>query len=860
MWTRIFYDAYKNHLYCIENNEGKRNKIDFHPHFEYYVPDQSGQSPFKDIYGNSVTLQTSESRKEMKAVSESVKTCETDISEDVKFLQKRYKGMKLKSDLKNFQIATIDIEVAGEKQFPKPDEAKYPINLISIHYSKEDKVYTFGTQPYTGTSELVKNYHYCEDEKTMIERFIVHFRKKFVDILTGWNVMGFDVPYIINRCRVLGIEISMSPINLYKERKTGGYHIDGGGYTIAGISILDGLELYKNFVYVKRERYSLQFIGMLEVGEGKKDLDGTVNDEWKHNWNNFVEYNVQDVLLTKKIEDKKKFIKLTIDFCYQALIPFDRIFSTITLVTGYMLKYLHERNIVFPDRVHESKDKKFPGAYVMAKAGYYNWVVSFDVASMYPHMLMMYNISPETLVVNPESTEGLYRCPISEWKTWETVEGNFECGGIYYRSDKKGVMAEIVSAIYKDRKVFKTKSFIADAIAKNRSLKKYSQEMIDDVKSEGESAEYYDSQQMIRKILINSVYGVLGNEFFNFYNINNAIAVTLSGQDLIRYLSNTLNTYMKQNWHTIGPKLFPEYKGEWKPLKKDVVILVDTDSNYVCLEEIVENMGLNFATNKDFYEWIVFLEKNFFNPFFDKILNIYANKYKVPQMIEFKREKIITQKFILGKKKYADEVIADEDVLYLDEPDISITGIEVVRTDTPKFSRERIMGVIKQIFEVRGKDKPAVMKKLRTIHEEFLKAHPTDIANPTGIKDYQKYSEPVEKYLEQKRINYPPNLPIHVRAAMNYNYIVAKHSLPLMEVDNGTKMKYIYVSKHKNEIGQNVIGFINEWPKQFDELFFVDIEEQWQKVFQRAIQRFFEVLDWGDIEVEENTLSQFIQF
>ena len=281
-------------------------------------------------------------------------------------------------------------------EFPKPEVAKYPINLISIHYSKENQIYTWGLRPYTGDDPSVKNYTYCADEPTLIRSFITHFRKKHVDILTGWNIMGFDVPYIINRCKRLKIEESLSPLNVYKERKYGGYHIDGGGYIIAGISILDGLELYKNFVYVKRERYSLQFIGKIEVGEGKKDLEGTVNTAWKQ-WNEFVEYNVQDVNLCRKIEDKKKHIKLTIDFCYQALIPFDRIFSSITLVTGYILRRLHEKNIVFPDRVNTEKNAKFPGAYVMAKPGYYNWVVSFDVASMYPHEILTYNISPETL-------------------------------------------------------------------------------------------------------------------------------------------------------------------------------------------------------------------------------------------------------------------------------------------------------------------------------------------------------------------------------------------------------------------------------------------------------------------------------
>lgn len=287
------------------------------------------------------------------------------------------------------------------------------------------------------------------------------------------------------------------------------------------------------------------------------------------------------------------------------------------------------------------------------------------------------------------------------------------------------------------------------------------------------------------------------------------------------------------------------------------------NSNYICLEEVVTNLGLEEKfqnSNQAFLDWVNDLDKRFFKPFFDKILNIYAKRFGVPQMIEFKREKIITQKFILAKKKYADEVIANEDNIYVDDPEISITGIEVVRTDTPTFSRTRIMSVIKQIFEVRGKDKDVVLKKIRKIHEEFLKANPSDIANPTGIKDYQKYAEPVETYLSKGEIYYPKHLPIHARAAMNYNYIVAKHKLPLMEINNGTKMKYIYVSSHKNELRQNIIGFINEWPKEFDELFKIDIEEQWLKVFQDAIQRFFNVLDWENIEIEENNLSDFISF
>lgn len=859
-FTRIFYDNYKNRLYCIENVDGKRRKIDFHPQFEYYVPNKSGSSEFHDIYGNPVKLMTSKTRKDMKHVSENVKTCETDIGEDIKFLQNRYKGQNLKADIKNFQIATLDIEVAAKDQFPEPNEANYPINLISIYYSKLDQVYTYGLQPYTGNSKLVKNYHYFKNEKDLIERFITDFRKQRVDIISGWNSRLFDLPYIINRCNKLDINVSLSPINIYRESKAGGYHISSGGYDIAGISILDGLDLYKNFVYENRERYSLQAIGMFEVGEGKKDLEGTVNNAWETNWNAFVEYNVQDVLLTKKIEEKKKHIELTINFCYQALIPFNKIFSSISLITGYVMKYLHERNMVLPDRSGEKKDDKIPGAYVMAKPGFYKWICSFDIASMYPHLIIMYNISPETLVLNSENTNEYYKTPLTEYKTWDTADGDFKIGGIQYRKDKKGIIAEIVEDTYKKRKRLKTKGFIVDAIENNRSLEKYPDELIKEVNEEGETSEYYNSQQLIRKILLNSYYGVLNNEYFNLFNIHNSLTITLGGQHLIKYLSNTLNSYMKSNWHKVGPKLFPNTNCKWTPLEKDVVILIDTDSNFICMDEIIQNMGIDFKDNKDFLDWVNYLNEKLFNPFFEKILQIYADKFEVPQIIEFKREKIITQKFILAKKKYADEIIANEDKIYIDEPKISITGIEIVRTDTPKFSRERIMNVVKEIFKVKGKDREKVINKLRDIHEDFLKAEPTDIAIPKGVKDYQKFAEPIETYVAKGKLNYPKHLPIHVRASMNYNFIVAKNKLPFMYINNGTKMKYIHVSSSKNELSQNVIGFINEWPKEFNDMFMIDKDAQWNRVFQNVIQRFFNGLGWGDIKLEENTLDELIQF
>jgi len=405
-FKRIYYEASSNKIFhWYYDDKGKTHREELHPEIEYYLEDKSKnpKSGMVDIYGTPVKLQTSSDIFAMKNLAKTIKTYETDISEDVKFLQKRYKGKELKADLKNFNICTIDIEVESDGEFPLPEEVKYPVNLITIHSSKTGETNTFGIREYTGNSDLVQNYHYCENEKLMLEKFVAFFRKQRFDIITGWFCRFFDIPYLINRMNRLNVQASLSPVNVYKENRAGGYHIARGGYIIGGIATLDGQDLYKNFVYDKKVSYSLHAIGMEEVGEGKLEYEGTINTLWQNDWNKYVEYNVQDVLLTKKIEDKKKHIELAINFCYQALIPFDNIFSSISLISGYVIKYLHERNMVYPSRDRsQQKEDKFPGAYVMAKVGHYDYVINFDVKSMYPTLIRMFNISPETYVNGKE--------------------------------------------------------------------------------------------------------------------------------------------------------------------------------------------------------------------------------------------------------------------------------------------------------------------------------------------------------------------------------------------------------------------------------------------------------------------------
>lgn len=441
--------------------------------------------------------------------------------------------------------------------------------------------------------------------------------------------------------------------------------------------------------------------------------------------------------------------------------------------------------------------------------------------------------------------------------------------GIYYRKDKIGVLNEIVSKIFNERKHLKSKGKVAKGLEKGNSVEDIAnstgipldlvKSMKEEVQEEGLTSSYYDTHQMIRKILINSIYGVLANRFFAFYNVNNAKAITLGGQDLIKYLSNCTNQYFKNHWHKTYHKFFPEYADrEVSPIKDDVVILVDTDSNYICFDEVIKGLGIVFKDDEEYRQWAIKFDKVFFEPFLDKILNIYADKWGVEQVINFKREKIITQKFTLAKKKYADEVIDNEGEVYA-EPKVKITGIEIVRTDTPQFCRTRIQSVIDKIFKTKAADKQAILESMRKIHDEFLKADVSEIAIPKGVTEYTKYARPVDEYLKNG-LKYPPHCPIHVRASINYNYILAKHKLPLQPIFNGTKLRFVHVAPQSNDLNQDVIGFVGQWPKEFNEMFTIDYERQWQRAFQNIIQRFFDVLDWSVINLEQNTLMQMMEF
>lgn len=851
-FKNVYYDMYRSkihHWYTDEKGLSRHEEVDVE--HDYYLYDSEGKSEIKDIYGVPVIKETAKKYSDLKMLLESgVKTCEAKISQEIKFLQKTYKDIDIKTDISHFNIGIIDIECAVEDSFPKPEEAKIPINLISIWLSKKDEVYTFGLQEYTGDPELVKNYMYCADEIILLENFISFVRKCRINIFSGWNFKLFDLPYIINRCKVLDrpdLAELLSPLNVYRENShQDGYHVENGGYSLAGVSTLDYIDLYKNFTYTKREKYSLDAICMEEIKEGKVRFEGELNNLWKEDWNTFVVYNVQDVLLVKKLDMKLRLFDLAISMCHESLVPLEKVFSSVNLVTGIVLKYCHRKNIVIPDKQGSKQHIEFEGAHVMAKEGYYKWCENFDIVSMYPHIILQFNLSPETIVHNPMDNSNLIKTPID---------------GLYYKKEQ-GILPEIVQDIFNTRVQMVSKHDVCVGIDSGLDEKEISKRFKIDIKqipylraqidAENGSTSYYGRGQQVRKILMNSLYGCLGSPFFCFHDVDISRTVTGVGRDLIKYLSNKTNTYLLENWHIIAEKIIPEHVHalDVQPLKNDVICLIDTDSCHICFDEMIQVIGEKFENNNDFLTFTHKINERFFNPFYDRILKLYAEKYGTEQLFKFKPEKIITKKLVVAMKKYVDEIIEKKGQRF-DPPKLAITGIEIVRTDTPKFCRDKIKEVIKMIFDT--EDKIQVIDKIKEIKKEFFKCSPDQIAKPKGIKEYKKYAKSMEFYIANG-LQYEKSTPQHNRAGINYNYVVAHYNLPLKYIDDREKIKFVYINNN-NFINQNVIAMISNWPDKFDELFSVDYEKQWEITFEDVIARFFKALKWGSINLESNSLE-----
>ena len=731
------------------------------------------------------------------------------------YISEKYPEDEIKFDISKIKLVTIDIEVSAEEGFPDPESCSEEILTISIQNYNTKNIITWGRYPFEVKQKNVKYIH-CESEVELLNLFLDFWSNYPPEIVTGWNIQLYDIPYICGRLsRVLG-EKQMKRFSPWGLVSQGEIYVSGRKQTtfdVGGITQLDYLNLYKKFTYKAQESYRLDHIADVELGQKKLDHSefDTFKDFYTGNWQKFVEYNIVDVELVDRLEDKMKLIELALTMAYDAKVNYADVFYQVRMWDNIIYNYLKKRKIVIPPKDRSEKNEKYAGAYVKEPIpGKYDWVVSFDLNSLYPHLIMQYNISPETLLDERHPSATVDKI-LNESINFELYKNYAVCAnGAMYRKDVRGFLPELMEKMYGDRVVFKKRMLAA----KQQYEKTPTVELMKEIAR-------CNNIQMAKKISLNSAYGAIGNQYFRYYKLANAEAITLSGQVSIRWIEGKMNQYLNNLLQTEDV---------------DYVVASDTDSIYLNLGPLVDKF---FASKSDDKESIVkILDKicqDKFEPFIEQSyqeLADYVSAYE--QKMSMKRENIADRGIWTAKKRYILNVWNSEGVAYT-EPKLKMMGIEAVKSSTPAPCRKMIKDALNLVMTGTEEDVINFIDKSR---EEFKSLPPEQISFPRSASDVVKYQSSSDIYAK--------GTPIHVRGALLYNHYIKhkkltnKYSL----INNGEKIKFCYLKK-PNVIHENVISFIQDFPRELNLDKYIDYELQFEKAFLEPLKVILDAIGWN---------------
>jgi DNA polymerase elongation subunit (family B) len=741
----------------------------------------------------------------------------------VQYISEKY-PKKVQWNTDKLQIYTIDIEVSAEDGFPNIQSAASEVTAITVHDSVSQTYYVWGTGDYVPHDDTKQiSYCECDDEDEMIESFLVWWEHNYPHIITGWNCKFFDIPYLVNRIKYLDKSPSrLSPIGLINDRSVFIAGRENHYYMIFGISTLDYIDLYKKFTYKIRESYRLDYIGSVELGLKKLEVEDVQGyDLYKTNYQKFIEYNIRDVEIVEKLEEKMKLLELVITLAYESKINFEDVFSPVRTWDAIIYNFLKKDNIVIPPSSAADKNKEIIGAYVKdPQLGLHNWIMSFDLNSLYPHLIQQYNISPETLyngVVCADSKDigvtGLLEQKL-DTDYLKEKQLTLTPNGQHFTLKKKGFLPQLMEDMYNERVAFKKKMLqeqqkLEDGNYTNK------QTVVNNISR-------CNNIQMSKKILLNSAYGALANQHFRYYSLEMAEGITTAGQLAIRWIDNSINTYINKLLNTEDV---------------DYVVASDTDSIYVTFERLVHQVFKDTDEPNNTTKIITFLDKiskDKIEPFINRsyeALHSYVNSYA--QKMQMGREVIADKGIWTAKKRYILNVYDSEGVKYKD-PKLKIMGIESVRSSTPEWCRDKIRDLIEVIIKT---DENIVMKSIAKYREEFNNLSFDQIAFPRSVHG-------IEKYSSNKSI-YTKGTPIQVRGVLLYNHFLKQHKLTkkYQSIREGEKIKFAYL-KEPNPIQENVISVSTHLPKEFKLEKYIDYDLQFDKAFLQPIKNILDVIGW----------------
>ena len=755
------------------------------------------------------------------------------------FIADQHKGM-IDWDINHVSIAVIDIEVGSENGFPDPYQANEPITAICVKYLNGVAT-VFGCGEFRNDREDVI-YTKCDDEYDLCKKFLAFWSENCPDVISGWNVKFFDIPYLVNRItKILGDDEvkKLSPWNYINSRKAVVNNRELIAYEFTGVSTLDYIELYRWYAPggKSQESYRLDNISQVELGEGKISYDefDNLHQLYRLDYQKFIEYNIKDVELIFKLENKLKLIELGLTLAYDTKTNYEDIFAQTRMWDSLIYNYLLDKKIIVPPKVVKSKTAAFEGAYVKdPQVGMHNYVASFDLNSLYPHLMMQYNISPETLVephdYTPEMRQiissgvSVDKLLLKEVNLSNMSGVTITPNGQFFSTTKKGFLPQMLEEMYVDRSKFKKMMIQAkkDYEVESDPNKKY------ELKNK---IARYDNLQLAKKVSLNSAYGALGSQYFRFYDLRMALGVTTAGQFSIRWIEAKINQYMN--------KLLDS--------DKDYVIASDTDSIYLRLGELVEKVyGKKSGVPEQ--KIIEFMDKvceEKLQPHIDKSyteLADYVHAYA--QKMQMKREGLANKGIWTAKKRYILNVFNNEGVQYK-EPKMKVMGLEMIKSSTPAAIREKMRKSIDIMINGTESD---IHKFIEDFRNEFKQLPAEDISFPRGLNGLKEYSDNVTLYKK--------GTPIHVKGAILYNTKLKAMKLDKKYalIQEGEKIKFTYL-KQPNPMKDTVISYPNRLPVEFGLQEFIDYDMQFNKAFLEPIKVILDCMNWTT--EQQNSLESF---
>jgi len=829
-YTNVFQIGNSMLVRGYDNGRHFEDREEFHPTF--YVPTKK-RSKWKTLDGQSVEPIKPGTIKDCRQFIDKYSQVQNfNIFGNERYVHQyisdKYPEDEIKFDLSKINLVTIDIEVAAESGFPDVFNVAEELLLITVQDYNTKFITTFGSRPYK-TNPNRKNYRYvdCHNEEGLIHTFLDWWQKHTPEVITGWNCELYDIPYLVGRVeRLMGEKMAkkFSPWGIVRKNEITIMGRANIVFDIAGISVIDYLDLYKKSPATSnQESFKLDHIAMVELGEKKLDHSefDTFREFYTKNWQKFVDYNIVDVELVDRLEDKLKLIDLCCTRAYDAKINFTDVAFQVRTWDAIIYNYLKKKNIVIPQKDRNKKDEKYAGAYVKEpKPGRYEWVVSFDLNSLYPHLIMQYNISPETLQEKKHPSATVDKL-LNQEITFEMYKEYAVCAnGAMFSKDKKGFLPELMEKMYNERVIFKKRMIKAKQAYEKTPTKELEKEIA-----------RCNNVQMSKKIALNSAYGAIGNQYFRYYKLANAEAITLSGQVSIRWIENKIN----QKMNTI-----------LKTKDIDYVIASDTDSIYLHMGPLVDRV---YEGREKTTEGVVtFLNKVCemeLEPYIESSyqeLADYVNAYD--QKMIMKRENIASTGIWTAKKRYILNVWDSEGVRYEDAK-LKIMGIEAIKTSTPAPCRKFLKDAFKLLMNGTEDEVIDYIEECRT---EFKSLPPEEVAFPRSVSNVEKWKSSSDMYNK--------GCPIHVRGAILYNHYTKKKGIDnkYAAINNGEKIKFCYL-KTPNWMHENVISFIQDFPTELDLDKHVDYELQFSKSFLEPVKVILDCIGW---ETErKNTLESF---